>query len=60
MGRILAVDPLLTSPAWKLELQRKMDSTGNEIVYPESFEMDVLKQYLPEADAILTVFSLVT
>ncbi len=60
MGRILAVDPLLTSPAWKLELQKKMNGTGNEIIYPESFEIDVLKHYLPETDAIVTVFSQVT
>ena len=60
MGRILAVDPLLTSPAWKSELQKRMYETDNEIVYPEGFGMDVLKKYLPETDAILTVFSEVT
>ena len=58
LAKILAVDPLLKAPAWKLE--EEIIGKGNQIVYPDSFEMNVLKRYLPETDAILTVFSDVT
>ena len=52
------MDPLLKAPAW--ELEEEVIGVGNEIVYPDSFEINILKQYLPETDAILTVFADVT